>query len=71
MQLLIDVYPRNHYLNLIADSRILIALPYIIGEAAFLTALEGMLLDVVVVMPDILGPHGPYIDGYSLHHHRI
>ncbi len=55
VQLLNSYYPRSTYLELVSQSRVLVALPYPFGETQFLTAMEGMLLDMGVVLPETFG----------------
>jgi hypothetical protein len=62
VRLLIDRLSRRDYLDYVAQARILIALPQQIGESVFLPALEGMHLDVVVVLPEIFGLGRYYIN---------
>ena len=59
------VMRREDYLDLVATARVLVALPMSIGETAFLTALEGMYLDMVVVLPETFGPARYCIDGVT------
>jgi len=65
VQMLTSYIPRQQYLDYVAASRVLVALPLQAGEAAYLSALEAMHLDVAVVTPDAGGPRGYCIDGVS------
>lgn len=65
VQLLNSYHPRSTYLDLVSRGRVLLALPYMFGEAQFLTALEGMLLDMCVVLPETFGTGAYCLDGVS------
>jgi len=62
---LTSTIPRRSYLDAVASSRVLVALPFQTGEAAYLAALEAMHLDVALVTPDSGGPRNYCVDQVS------
>jgi hypothetical protein len=65
VQLLTAYHPRSTYLDLVSRGRVLLALPYTFGETQFLTALEGMLLDMGLVLPETFGTGSYCVNGVS------